>query len=230
MEKKKSFAQRINFYKLVWVFVLCSILGYLLEMAWCYLYHGFFESRKSLIYGPFTIVYGLGAVCIVLLIQLFKKQGSLTIFGVTAAFSIVFEYGCSFLQEKIFGTVSWYYGDSIFSVGGRANWLFALVWGAMAIVVMKVVLPAMNRLIESIPNRAGLILTWVMIVGMSVNMFLSASAVYRQNERRLGIEPGNRYEVFLDEKYPDERLNEIYVNMRPAGTALIRDENGRVVK
>lgn len=230
MKDKKSFAQGINFYKLVWVFVICSVLGYFLELGWCYLYHGFLESRKSLIYGPFSVVYGMGAVLIVILVSILKKQSSLTIFGVTAAVSIVFEYTCSFVQEKVFGTISWNYGDSIFSVGGRANWLFALAWGAMAIVVVKVILPFMNRLIEKIPNRIGFALTWVLILGLSADIFLSASAVYRQNERRLGIEPNNQYEAFLDEKYPDDLLNEIYVNMRPAGTPLVRDENGRVVK
>lgn len=226
----ESFAKGLNGYKLVWIFVICSIMGYLVEMGWCYLYHGFFESRKSLLYGPFSIIYGIGAVLVVKLVDKLKNQKNFTIFMVAAMFGTAFEYICSVLQELIFGSVSWDYSGKPFTIGGRASLIFSIGWGFLAIFVLRMLLPKLNQFIESIPNHSGRIITWVVIVFMAGDLFLSAAAVLRQNERREGIPPSSRFEQFLDDHYPDEFLNQVYVNMRIAGTRLIRDDSGRVVK
>ena len=47
-------------------------------------------------------------------------------------------------------------------------------------------------------------------------MALSAMAVARWSERQMGEAPGNAIEVFLDERYPDAMLEEIYPNMMPS--------------
>lgn len=49
-----SFAHGLNFYKLVWIFIIGCVIGFGVEMVWCYVQHGYFESRKGLIYGPFS--------------------------------------------------------------------------------------------------------------------------------------------------------------------------------
>lgn len=225
-----SFAYGLNFYKIFLIFILCSIIGYMIEMGWCYLYHGFFESRKSLLFGPFSIIYGIGAVLIIMIANSMHNKGTLVLFWTAAVLGTVFEYLCSYTQEKIFGTVSWDYGESIYSIGGRANLIFSIGWGLIAIFVVKIVLPFFNHFIESIPNNIGLALTWALIIFMSINMFLSAAAVYRQGERREGIAASNSFERFLDDRFPDDYLDTIYVNMRIAGTTLERDANGQVIK
>ena len=45
-----------------WIFMIGSIIGYLVEMAVALVQKGCFESRQGLLYGPFTPVYGAGAV------------------------------------------------------------------------------------------------------------------------------------------------------------------------
>lgn len=232
MEKGRevSFAKGLNAYKLVWIFIVCSVLGYLIEMGWCYLYHGFFESRKSLLYGPFSIIYGMGAVLLVIIVDRLKRQSNFTIFTVAAIFGAAFEYICSLLQEMLFGSVSWDYTGKPFTIGGRASLVFAFGWGLLAILVLRVILPKINEVIEAIPNYSGRILTWALIVFMVGNIVLSAAAVLRQNERRGGDAPSSGFENFLDHYYPDEKLNHIYANMRIAGTKLMRDDSGKVVK
>ena len=48
--------------KIFWIFVIGCIIGYITEMIVVFVQKGFFESRQGLIYGPFTPVYGIGAV------------------------------------------------------------------------------------------------------------------------------------------------------------------------
>lgn len=228
--KSDSFAKGLNGYKIVWIFIICSILGYLVEMGWCYLYHGFFESRKSLLYGPFSIIYGIGAVLIVTIVDRLKNRNNFTVFWVSAIFGVAFEFICSVLQEYIFGSVSWDYTGKPLTIGGRASLIFAFGWGLLAILVLRILLPRLNHIIEAIPNHSGMIITWCLIIFMVSNIFLSAAAVIRQNERREGEPAATQFEQFLDRHYPDEKLNHIYVNMRIAGTKLVRDASGHVVK
>lgn len=48
---------------------------------------------------------------------------------------------------------------------------------------------------------------------MVVNLAVSALAVWRWAERKSGIEPRNRIEVILDERFDDNRMEKIYSNM-----------------
>lgn len=76
----------INFYKLIWLFMIGSVSGYVVEMLWCYIRNGYFESRQGLLYGPFSPVYGIGCVIFtILLYKFFKCDGLNNIF-----------YKCSF--------------------------------------------------------------------------------------------------------------------------------------
>ena len=64
--KKKKFAEGLCFDKLVWIFVIGCIIGFIVETLWCYVRWGKIESRKGLIYGPFTPIYGFGGVLLTL--------------------------------------------------------------------------------------------------------------------------------------------------------------------
>ncbi|WP_167956604.1 putative ABC transporter permease [Anaerosporobacter faecicola] len=204
----------IHFFRLFWIFLLSSVLGYYLELAWCLMYHGRFYSRQSLVFGPFSVVYGFGAVIITLIIHLIKSKNTGTIFVVTTISGAIFEYLCSYLQELVFGTVSWDYGKQPFTIGGRCNLLFACGWGLLAILFFRKILPLFNQIFVQVQNHRGYLLTCILLAFMLCNMFVSATAVKRQTDRRNGIEPSNAYERYLDRKYPDDVLKRIYANMR----------------
>lgn len=70
----------INIYKIIWIFTIGSILGYCVEMIWCYVRNGYFESRKGLIYGPISPVYGIGGVALTLLLYRFIDYNGIIIF------------------------------------------------------------------------------------------------------------------------------------------------------
>ena len=136
-----GFATGLCFYKLLWIFLVGCVIGCLVEMLWCYLNEGFFESRQGLIYGPFSPVYGLGAVLFTLVMYRFKHSSSFIIFLVSAAVGALFEYVCSWVQEMAFGTVSWEYSNEPLNLNGRTSLSFAVMWGVLGLVFMKHVLP-----------------------------------------------------------------------------------------
>ena len=208
-----SFAHDLNFYQLFWIFFIGCFLGVVIETLWCLLTRHHYESRTGLIYGPFNLVYGFGALFMTLGLNWLSKKRDAWIFLGGVVIGSVFEYLCSWIQETLFGTVSWQYDKMPFNLNGRINLLYSLFWGALALVWVKGIYPLMCRAISRIPNQIGKPLTWVLLGFMGLHSAISGLAVARMAARREGAAPTTAIESFLDRHYPDERLEKIYPNM-----------------
>ena len=57
-----SFARGLNFYKLFWVFFIGCFLGVVVETLFYLVTEFRFTNRTGLLYGPFNLVYGFGAL------------------------------------------------------------------------------------------------------------------------------------------------------------------------
>lgn len=215
MKKKTSSNRRpeLSYYNLFWVFIIGSVIGYVLETAFCFVTTGTIQSRKGLLYGPFCQVYGFGAVVmIVLLTPLSQKPSRLFIGG--AIVGGLFEFVCSFLQERWFGSVSWDYSDDPLSLlGGRTSIPFMLCWGILCLWFMRSVYPHMDRAIQRIPQGFGKKAVAILTIFMAINIGLSSAAVYRWQQRIHQQPATTEYEAFLDEQYPDEVMQTIYPGM-----------------
>ena len=78
---------------------------------------------------------------------------------------------------------------------------------------VKDIYPYFSKWIEKIPNKVGIVLTWVLVVFMIFNMAISALAVQRWDQRDHGVKADNSFEEFLDKTYPDDFMRKIYPNM-----------------
>ena len=123
------------------------------------------------------------------------------------------EYGCSWVQELMFGTRSWDYSNMPFNINGRICLLYSVFWGILGVFWIKTLYPRISRLILKIPNKIGKIVTWVITVFMVINIAVSGVAVMRWGQRVRGAEPSNEFWEFIDERFPDERMERIYANM-----------------
>lgn len=205
------FAQGCGYYKLACLFMIGAFLGDIIETVFCRLTAGVWMSRSSVLYGPFSIVWGFGAVLLTVLLYRYRKRsdGFLFLFGTVLGGA--YEYGCSVLSELLFGTVFWDYSHLPFNLGGRINLLYCFFWGIAAVVWLKACYPRLSGLIERLPMRAGKILTWCLVVFMVLNISISALAFGRYTVRNtLGSAPENGVERFLDDHYPDERIQKVY--------------------
>lgn len=210
MKQKEVFAKGICFEKIFWIFIIGCVFGCMVEVLNHFIHYGNFVSRSGLIYGPLNPVYGFGVVIFVLFLSKIKNPILIFIGGMLLGGG--FEYVCSFVQEKVFGTISWDYSHQLFNIGGRTSLKYMLIWGVLALIFMKFVYPILSNLIEKIPVKIGRILTVILVVFVIFDAVISIIACLRQSERAMGEEASNRVEVFLDKHYPDERLNKIFEN------------------
>lgn len=172
-------------------------------------------SRSSVVYGPFSIVWGLGCVLLTAILYQYRNRSDSYIFVFGTVLGGAYEYICSVFTEIVFGTIFWDYSHLPFNLGGRINLLYCFFWGIAAVVWMRMLYPRLSALIEKIPKKPGVILTWIMIVFMTVNMIISGLAMNRYHERQSGEskEETNLTRI-LDERFPDERMERIYPNAK----------------
>ena len=211
---REVFARGCCFYKLAGLFFIGSFLGDLVETIFCYVRSGVLMSRSSVVYGPFSIVWGFGCALLTAFLYKYRDKSDRYIFVYGTVLGGAYEYICSALSELVFGTVFWDYSEIPFNLGGRINLLYCFFWGIAAVVWLKILYPILSSWIEKLPVRTGTVLTWVMVVFMTVNMAISALALYRYDTRREQPEAQNGLERFLDTHFDDARMEKIYPNAK----------------
>ena len=136
-EKQKNTKNKFlrKTFKIFWVFIIGSIIGYILEMIVGLVQNGHFVSKQGLLYGPFSQVYGVGLAVYYLVIPKNKKW--IQIFLISMFFGGIVEYLFSYFQEFFFGTVSWDYKNLLFNLNGRTSLLHCIYWGIGGILFVK---------------------------------------------------------------------------------------------
>ena len=219
-EKKREakaegvFAAGCGFYKLVMLFIVGAFLGDITETIFCRITAGYWMSRSSVVWGPFSIVWGLAIAAATALLYRYRNRSDGFLFFAGTFLGGAYEYLCSVFTEIVFGTVFWDYSKIPFNLGGRINLLYCFFWGIAAVIWLKILYPFISGWIEKIPMCIGKILTWVLLIFMIVNMAVSALALARMDARASGIPAENVLEEWLDSSYIDDVMNRIYPNAK----------------
>lgn len=154
----------LNFssYNLVMYFAIYSFLGWCTEVIYYFKTQRKFVNRGFL-YGPFCPIYGFGLVCIIILLDGFKNN-ILILFILSTLLTSFLEYFTGLVLEKAFKSKWWDYTDDPFNLHGRICLLYSLMWGAASTAVIKILHPAVNKLILNIPSYIGNILFYVIVI------------------------------------------------------------------
>lgn len=208
--KSTAFAAGCSFYKIFLLFVIGAFLGDITETIFCRITAGYWMSRSSLVWGPFSIVWGLAIALVTQVLYKYKDRSAFWLFGMGTLLGGAYEYLCSVFTEIVFGAVFWDYSALPFNLGGRINLLYCFFWGLAAVAWFKVLFPPLDRLIESLPRRGGTILTWCLVVFMAVNMIVSSAALIRYDARLEGVAAQTSLDILLDEHFDDSYMQRVY--------------------
>lgn len=211
-EKSAIFAYGCGFHKIFWLFMIGAFLGDITETIYCRITAGVWMSRSSVVWGPFSIVWGLAIALCTLLLYQYRNRSDSFLFLTGTFLGGVYEYVCSVFTQIVFGQVFWDYSKIPLNLGGRINLLYCFFWGIAAVVWMKYLYPKLSALIEKIPMKTGKILTWIMVVFMVCNVAVSCMALTRSTERANGIPAETEWQKVIDERFDDERMERIYPN------------------
>ena len=116
--------------KLFWIFLLASLIGAVVEILFVRVTAGLWMSRSSLLYGQFSVVWGLGATLMTILLHRLNGRDDRYIFICGTILGGAYEYLCSLLGEVLFGVIFWDYSEIVVTLFMIAN----IVLSAAALV------------------------------------------------------------------------------------------------
>ena len=209
----------LSFGDLVWLFVIGAFLGDVVETLFCRVTAGVWMSRSSLVWGPFSVVWGLALVLATVLLRQEKDRSDRYLFAFGTVMGGVYEYVCSAVTELLFGTVFWDYSKFKFNLGGRINLLYCFFWGIAAVIWMRYGYPLVLRGMKKVRSRVRPWMTVLLAVFMAVNMLTSALALARYDARTSGEGPKSSIDMLLDAHFDDARMERIYPNAKKVAKA-----------
>jgi uncharacterized membrane protein len=211
---KTKFAQGCGFYKVVLLFFVGAFIGDITETIFCRITAGVWMSRSSVVWGPFSIVWGLAIAVATAMLYRYRDRTDGFLFLIGTFLGGVYEYLCSVFTEIVFGKIFWDYSGMPFNLGGRVNLLFCFFWGIAAVVWFKKLYPVVSKLIEKLPRLPGIAFTWILIVFMCANIVVTSMALIRYDERGKGAQAVTSWQEWTDEYYPDDVMERIYPNAK----------------
>ena len=199
---------------LLWLFVIGAFLGDVVETLFCRVTAGIWMSRSSLVWGPFSVVWGLALVLATVLLRNSAEKSDSAIFAFGVFMGGAYEYVCSAVGELLFGVIFWDYSGFRFNIAGRVNLLYCFFWGIAAVVWLRLGYPLVARMMGAVRRHIRPWMTVLLAVFMAVNMSLSGLALARYDSRTSGIPPQNGLEVFLDAHFDNARMERVYPNAK----------------
>lgn len=205
----------LDFFNLFWIFVIASVAGVVIES----IYHvlvvdfGHYEDRAGLLWGPFSPIYGFGALLMTLALNRFHNAPVPVVFLVSAVIGGAFEYFVSWFMEYAFGAVAWDYTGTFLNINGRTNFMFMCMWGVLGVVWVRLALPALLHTVNLIPWRWRYSITAVCAALMIVNGVMTLVALDCWYSRLAGAAPDNALEQFCAEHFDNQWMEHRFESM-----------------
>lgn len=199
-------------YNLFYVFIMTSILGYVVELIWTFVTKGVFINHSAVVIGPFNFAYGICGVALTLLLYKFKDESYLKIFLLSFIGGSILEYIMSFGMEVVVGFTAWDYSNSFLNLNGRICLLFSVFWGILGILWIKILYPKIDKILSKINEKAYEIIAICLMVFILFDIVFTVSCVNRAHMADKGIPPNNGYEEFLDSTFNSKYLKNMFNN------------------
>lgn len=212
---------KLDFFNLFWIFVICSILGDAMESIFHVLVvdPGHWQDRAGLLFGPFSPIYGFGALLMTLFLNRMYKKNLILIFLLSAVIGGAFEAFVSLWMQYTYGAVAWNYSGTWWMLpilGGRTCGLMMAAWGLLGVIWLKLLLPGMLWLIDKIPWNWRYTVTAIAAVLMAVDCVMSLEALDCWYER-LSHDPietpiQHFYDQYFNNQFMENRFQSMTID------------------
>lgn len=206
---------KLNYFTLFWIFVVSSIIGLGIETIYHAIVFGGYESRAGLVWGPFSPIYGVGALFLTIFLNRLYNSHNLVIFLIAMIVGSIVEYGASLGMEFFWGAIAWDYSDTFGSIHGRTNFMFGMMWGLLGLIWVRLMLPLVKRILSRVNQKHAIsrVVTVILSIFMVVNIICTFLAIERQSQRKAEIPATDPIQQFCDTCFPDEFLEARFQNM-----------------
>ena len=206
---------KMTWYQVVILFFIGSILGLIIEEIWMYITAGLTESRVGLVWGPFSPLYGTGAVLLTIICYAITKKGAKwwLIFLISMAVGGILEQVVGWSMETFMGAVSWDYSGV---PGCITKWVavpFLFFWGILGLAWAKLIMPDLLYRIGEPTTRRQVIFVALLAAYLSADILMTLACFDRVHDRERGIPPSGPFEEWVDQNYGDDFVKSHFQNM-----------------
>lgn len=151
------------------LFFAFSILGFLIENIWNY----FFEDEKGsgILIGPWTPIYGIGSLFIIVVFNFIQKNIHLPgwincyLLAIVMLISLtLIEFIGGILIEKIFHKTFWDYRKFSLSFGKYISLEISLIWAFSSILLAYIIEPLIHIYLYQIPNYLTILFIFLLVI------------------------------------------------------------------
>ena len=168
------------------IFIICSFIGYFLEVFWIYLGSKKLVNRGFLC-GPVIPVYGFGALLILIcLLRYYNDPIVVFVFGMIITSAL--EYFTSFILEKIFHNKWWDYTDKPYNLNGRICLKNSFAFGILALVIVYLAMPALGFVFSLFSSRFWTLVAIITFIIFVMDVIYSSIVAYNLRNRIIIVE------------------------------------------
>ena len=170
-----------SLYQMALMFCFWAFVGWCIEVCYMTIETGEYQNRGFLSM-PICPIYGFG----VLMIAVFSRpiaDKPLLLFVISLVLCTTLELVVGLGMEKLFNTRWWDYSHEKFNYRGYICPKVSILWGLGCVLVIKVVQPLVETVVNHIPFKAGIIFIAIMAVLIAIDLTASLCAVANLNKR-----------------------------------------------
>ncbi|MEG1059128.1 MAG: putative ABC transporter permease [Clostridia bacterium] len=175
--------KKISFTDIVFIFIICAFLGWVIEVLYVYLNVGRIVSR-GMLYGPFCTIYGFGSLILYLLFYNLKpsKINIPYTFLTSACVMGAFELVCGLGFKYILGIEMWNYSGKFLSILNYTTVPILIGWGILGTIYVFFLQPFLMKIISFIPKNITKRLAIIITVMYFMNFVLSVFNIHLNPE------------------------------------------------
>lgn len=205
---------RPGFYQYLIIFLVASVLGLILETIWMFVAYGVLESRVGLVWGPFSPLYGCGAVLLTVVLWRLRDQPTWMIFLISAGLGGILEQLAGWSMETVMHAWSWSYLHFPDHITQWVAWRFLIVWGLLGVAWCKVIMPELLYRIGEPTSRRQAVVVSFLTAFIALDIAMTVACFWRAGKREEGVPPQNVFEEYVDRHFGDEFIKGKFENLR----------------
>lgn len=203
----------LEFFNIFWLFMIGCVFGLVVETIYHVIVWGEWQDRAGLLWGPFSPIYGCGAVILTACLNRLWRSNPLLIFCTSAVIGGAFEYFVSWFMEVAFGITAWDYTGQWLSIDGRTSGKYMVFWGFLGVIWVKLMLPRILWLINRIPWKVRYSLTAVVFALMMIDVVMTLMAFDCWYGRVAGNEPDSPVTQFFADHFDNAVMQQRFQTM-----------------
>lgn len=170
-----------SLYQMFHMFIFWSFIGWCIEVVDMTIETGEYQNRGFL-NMPICPIYGFGVLMVVIFFRPIEHT-FFPLFLSTMILCTTFELLVGLGMEKMFGARWWDYSHKKFNYKGYICPEISILWGLGCVIVVRIVHPTVEKIVDLIPIKMGLGLIVLWSVLIVIDLISSICAVNKLNIR-----------------------------------------------